>query len=403
MDAEGERSVTRDGTRDWSRWLRRYRDERDLTQEELGEMLGVDGKTVSAWENGQRPGRRHARTICANLHTTRAELGLVSEPAGPVVRRRDFLRLSAGAGASAIFGLWAGVDRIEAPTVDEFEATTEMLGRLWVRVGPAAAYGPTLGHVESVTRLLQGSLPRSARPSLCGVLAESSALLAMFKGWMGDPDGADQFSMLALESARNARDPDLAVHVLLSRTTADRGLHDKPGVRLRRYAHGEHGLLVADAGPATRAWAAARAAEVHATLGDEEACLQALQHAEQLLPGATSRRYPWPDDRWLMGERGASLARLGRTAEARRMLSSAIAKTGDDRAVDRLWLVLATARTHLQDGDPDRTARIALDVLRAARRFCHGQLQDEVARLAADLPDSTSPTVRDLRETLSIR
>jgi len=44
-----------------------------------------------------------------------------------------------------------------------------------------------------------------------------------------------------------------------------------------------------------------------------------------------------------------------------------------------------------------------VDVLRAARRFCHGQLQDEVARLAAALPVSTSATVRDLRETLSIR
>ena len=165
--------MTRDGASVWSRWLRRYRDEQDLTQEELGELLGVEGKTVSAWENGQRPGRRHARTICANLHTTRAELGLLSLPAGPIVKRRDFLRLSAGAGAFAIFGLWAGVERIEAPTVDEFEATTEMLDRLWVRVGPAAAYGPTLGHVESVTRLLQGSLPAAARTRLCGVLAES--------------------------------------------------------------------------------------------------------------------------------------------------------------------------------------------------------------------------------------
>src|SRR2546423_9149965 len=119
----GDRTdVSRDGIRPWSRWLRRYRDERDLTQEELGDVLDVDGKTVSAWENGQRPGRRHARTICARLRTTRAELGLAEPEEGPVVARREFFRLSAGVGWLALFGPWAGVDPVDAPTLEGFEA-----------------------------------------------------------------------------------------------------------------------------------------------------------------------------------------------------------------------------------------------------------------------------------------
>src|SRR2546421_12979720 len=101
---EGSRALHRDGPRPWGRWLRRYRDDHDLTQEELGEVLGVDGKMVSGWENGQRPGRRHSRTICTALGTTRAALGLVEpEPTreAPVGGRREFIRISAGVGSLA--------------------------------------------------------------------------------------------------------------------------------------------------------------------------------------------------------------------------------------------------------------------------------------------------------------
>jgi len=367
--------VIRDGARPWSRWLRRYRDERDLTQEELGALLGVEGKTVSAWENGQRPGRRHARTICATLRTTRADLGLQEPEEGPVVGRRDFFRLSAGVGSLALFGPFAGVDRVDAPAMAGFEAATEMLERLWTRVGAAAALGPALGHVESVMRLLQGSLPAGARPALCGVLAESSALLAACKSWMGDADGAGHFASIALDAARQADDPDVAAHVLLSVTSADRQLD--AAARLRRYVEGEADVRIADAGPATRAWAAALAAEVHAAAGQVAACLRALDDAAALVPAASGQRYPWPDEAWLAGERGVSLSRLGRAEEARRALGLAVSGSGDERAADRLRWALAVARTHAADGDRSSAARVAAGVQREARRLRHGALEAE--------------------------
>lgn len=376
--------MSRDGARAWSQWLRRYRDDHDLTQEELGATLGVDGKTVSAWENGQRPGRRHARTICSTLRTTRAELGLAEPREGPVVARRDFFRLSASVGSLALFGPWAGVDRVDA--AEGFEAASEMLQRLWQRAGAAAALGPALGHVESVTRLLQGSLPAGVRPRLCGVLAEGSALLGVCKSWMGDADGADHFTAIALDAARETGDPDLAVHVLLSATWADRRLLDRPEARLRRCVEGDHGLAVGDAGPATRTWAAVLAADALATLGRSEECLAALAEASALLPGAAGRRYPWPDASWLAGERGTVLARLGRTADARRALGEALASAGDDRVVDALRWTLAAACVQLHEGDAERAGRTAADVLRAARRLRCGQLEDEAARLEAELP-----------------
>jgi transcriptional regulator with XRE-family HTH domain len=389
--------VSRDGTRPWSRWLRGYRDDRDLTQEELGELLGVDGKTVSAWENGQRPGRRHARTICARLRTTRAELGLVESPGGPVLGRRDFFRLSAGAGSLALFGRWAGVERVDLPGVEGFESATELLQRLWMRVGAAAALGPALGHVESLTRLLQGSLPAAARPRLCAALAESAALLAICKSWIGDPDGADHFAAAGLDAARETGDRDLAAHVLLARAWSDRRLVDRPGERLRRAA--EAGA----AAPATRAWATALAAGASAELGRSTACLAFLDDAAGLVAGGAGRRYPWPDPVWLAGERAVCLARLRRAAEARRALDEALAGSGDERAADRLRWTLAAARVHVQEGDREAAARVALDVLRAARPLRHRPVEDEVDDLRATLPPSGGPAALALEREMGSR
>jgi DNA-binding XRE family transcriptional regulator len=371
-----------DESRAWTWWLRRYRDDHDLTQEQLGEVLGVDGKTISAWENGQRPGRRHARTICARLGTTRAELGLAAA-GGPVVGRRDFLRLGAGVGTLALVGPWAGADRVDALGVDGFDAASETLWRLWMRAGAGATLGPALGHVESVTRLLQGSVVAGARLRLCGALAEGSALVAVCKSWMGDPDGADHFGEIAAAAAAETHDRDLAVHVLLARTSSDRRLAGRPEVALER-ARG--GLAESAASPATRAWAAALAAQAFAALGDPDACLGALGVAAGLLPGDPGRRAPWPDEHWLAGERGIALAALGRSAAAREALASALAATGDERAADRLRWALATARAHLAEGRAERAAAIALDVLRAARALRHGPVEDGAARLVAALP-----------------
>lgn len=366
----------------WSRWLRRYRDDRDLTQEQLGEVLGVEGKTISAWENGQRPGRRHARTICARLGTSRTELGLAAVD-GPVVGRRDFLRLGAGVGMLALIGPWAGADQVELAGVDGYEQATEALWRLWMRVGAGAALGPALGHVESVTRLLQGSLEAASRLRLLTVLAESAALVAVCKAWIGDPDGADHFADIAAAAAAETANSDLAVHVLLGRTWADRRLAVRPDARLVRY---EDGLGEDGLSPPTRAWAAVLAAGAHAELGDAERCLCALELAANLVPAGQGRRFPWPDEHWLAGERGAALAALGRVPEARGALHAAMADTGEERAADRLRWALAVARTHVDERQPERAATIARDVLRAARNLRHGPVEDAVTRLAAGLP-----------------
>jgi len=184
---------------------------------------------------------------------------------------------------------------------------------------------------------------------------------------------------LTQEQLAETDDRDLAVHVLLARTSADRRLASRPEVLLER-ARG--GLAEGAASPATRTWAAVLAGQASAALGDSDGCLGALDVAADMLHGGPGRRAPWPDEPWLAGERGVALAALGRAGAAREALASALAGTGDERAADRLRWALAAARAHLDEGQAERAAEIAADVLRAARALRHGPVEDGVARLA---------------------
>lgn len=48
---------------------------RNLTQEQLGEMLGVSNKTISKWENGKcMPDYSIIQDFCSALHATLPEL-----------------------------------------------------------------------------------------------------------------------------------------------------------------------------------------------------------------------------------------------------------------------------------------------------------------------------------------
>src|SRR2546423_8009778 len=68
--------------------LRQLRSHRNLTQEELAELVEVAPLTIRRWEAGQQPA--HLRRLCDALEATPAELGL--ESAGPL----DNLELEEG-------------------------------------------------------------------------------------------------------------------------------------------------------------------------------------------------------------------------------------------------------------------------------------------------------------------
>lgn len=58
--------------------LAKLRKERRLTQEELGELLGINGKSVSKWERGiTRPSVENILKICVLFRISSDELFLI--------------------------------------------------------------------------------------------------------------------------------------------------------------------------------------------------------------------------------------------------------------------------------------------------------------------------------------
>lgn len=75
---------------DFGAWLASERLQKNLTQEEFGEQVGVAQGTVSVWEsNLRRPGMRRVRAIAAVLgHSVEAVQERIDE-AGPPVSAED--------------------------------------------------------------------------------------------------------------------------------------------------------------------------------------------------------------------------------------------------------------------------------------------------------------------------
>lgn len=316
--------------------------------------------------------------------------------------RRDFLsKMTALAGAAALPGLepadlgpWrrlAWMLRRPAPVddaaVDHLEQVTVALERLGpTRAGARAILGPAADHLGAIRRLLGGSMPAARRARLTSLAGEASGLVGWLRWDLDDHAGAAAAFRAGLRAAREAGDRPLAAY--LAGSAACQPPHrEDPRRRLDRLA----ALPWSEATPSTRAWLEAKAADAHALLGDAGACQRALDLAGRALEatgagdGPRRPRFDTIDRAWLDGERGASLARLGRTAEARAYLEPALAALGPGGERDGLWLATALAGTYAADGEPEQACRVAVGVLERASRMEHGPVLEQVRALRRDL------------------
>jgi len=366
----------------------------------LGEPeLGVDATMVSRWERGtRRPRPRYVRLLCRLFELPAEQLGVVDEDAlDPVtarsqdaledddVQRRDFIhRLAALLGTAGVpvpafdqMGAepWERLARalrqpgqVGDETVDHLEGVTITLQRLGpARVSSRAMLGPVTNHLNAITLLLQGSLPPSRRARLCSLAAETAGIAGWLRWNVDDAAGAAWYFGTALDAAREGGDRALEAY-LAGSAACQPPDRETPRRRLDLLRD----VAWSDATPATRAWLAAKEADAHALLGDAGGCLRALDRAERALdeaPRADVAPRPRTDaiDRtWLEGERGASLAKLGRTAEARQILQAVLDRLGEEKERDRLWLGTALASTYAQDREPEEACRVAGSVLERA-------------------------------------
>jgi hypothetical protein len=136
---------------------------------------------------------------------------------------------------------------------------------------------------------------------------------------------------------------------------------------------------------------------------------RALDQAEAIISAAggedTARRprVAFFDRARLVGERGVALTRLGRSADARQILESALGSLDPEMVKIRPRLLSALATAHVHEGNIDEACRIGADALALAdRQQVTTNLQD-VRRLRLDLePWHDTQAVRELDEQLAV-
>jgi transcriptional regulator with XRE-family HTH domain len=397
--------------------------------------LGVDSTMVSRWERGTRkPRPRYVRLLCCLFDLPADALGIGDEvdaqrlapgangaPEDDVDRREfirkvtELLAVPAAPGL-ALRGLAAmgpepwerlagALERpgtIDVATVDHLEEVTVALERLGpTRVGAGAILGPVTGHLDAISVLLKGSPSPSQRARLCSLAAETAGLAGWLRWDMDDAAGAASYFGAALRAAREAGDRALVAY--LAGSAACQPPHrESPRRRLEQL----RSLSWSDATPSTRVWLAAKEADAHALLGDATGCLRALDRAQRALDDTGGQAFRRPrfdtiDQGWLNGERGASLAKLGRTRDARAILLAATARLGASEERDWLWLAAAVTSTYVQDREPEEACRLAEVVLERAARKGLAPVVQAVRGLHRQLSlTAPAPAVQALDERL---
>jgi transcriptional regulator with XRE-family HTH domain len=368
--------------------------------------LGVDATMVSRWERGTRhPRPRYVRLLCQLFDLPAEQLGLVRDcdlDATPLLaqdrvecdatEREAFLRELARLLSVAPLppGLrpeparaeaWDRLDhalvthgRVDAQTVDHLERVTLALESLEpTAISARKLLGPATGHLDMVTALLQASIRGETRRRLCSIAGEASGLVGWLRWNLDDAEGAMACFRVGMRAAQEADDRQLGAYLVGAMACRLPRLQDPPE-SLRMLTSRTLGYVQAEASPATRAWLAAKEADAWARLGRETDCLRALDRAADIVEclGDDERgrpRFTAVDHWWLVGERGASLARLGQVQQAQTTLRPVLARLGPTSERDRLWLLTSLAGAHADAGDPDGACGLARTALAGAARM----------------------------------
>jgi transcriptional regulator with XRE-family HTH domain len=407
----------------------------------LGEAeLGVDATMVSRWERGtRRPRPRYVRLLCSLFELPAEQLGIVDDSEFSLgfegvqgaledhdVDRRDFIhKVSALLGVAALpmprlqpagSEPWDRLSRavrlpgrVGEETVEHLEQVTYALEALGpTQVSSRAILGPVTGHLDAILQLLQGPLPPALRRRLCSLAGETAGFAGWLRWDMDDPAGVAAYFRSALEAAREAGDRPLVAY-LVGSSACQPPHREDPAERLRRLRASGDGFKQSDATPASQVWMAAKEADACALIGDASGCLRALDRAgtiletEDVAADAASRRprFSPVNSSWLAGERGASLAKLGRSEDAREILRPVIAALGPEKERDRLWLSTSLAQTYVKDEEPEEACRVARDVLDRAGRMQVYPILKIVQGLRTDLrPYGSTAAVRELDDHL---
>lgn len=297
---------------------------------------------------------------------------------------------------------------VDQATVSHLEQAMTALESLEYELAPVALIGPVRGHLMEVVRLLESSPPSRARRDLLSIAGETAATAGWLMWDLDRPADVRAYWHVGLQAARDAGDRALVAFVLASVSFE---LRDRPAHRVQHLRG-----LERDASPRTKAWIYSTEAEAYALIGDERACLRALDRADSVLArlgddrGTRRPRYDPFDENRMLGERGAALVKLAsyesrrfrhRGIEARATLERALAAMfGQPRMVNSLRVSYARALAQL--GEVDGATQAAHQALDGVAAMGVQTTLDSLRKVVYDLePWRDSRAVRHLDERLA--
>ncbi|MFF7092793.1 helix-turn-helix transcriptional regulator [Streptomyces rubradiris] len=401
------------------RGLAGHRVARGYSQEEFATLLGVATSTVVRWESGRSAPRPYQRPKMARLlGLSRTDLDKLLSPVKTVtapsesipvpasfsdpgdMRRRDLLGLLTT--TSALLALpdvpvIASPGRISTAAPQAEEALAD---HLWQVYGLADDKHTLYPVVRRQLGLLAEEMDHARGNTVRTRVTTRVADLYQLAG----------------ELFFDARDSALSAHcyTLAASASKEARAYDLWACALIRHAYVElyagrapsaASLLSAaariarrgDSALSTRHWVSAVQAEVHAALGDFDACARALDAAEEV----RALNGPVHNGGWLRfdgsrlaEERGACYVALGRTDLAEDVLTSALAQELGPRRRAAVLVDLATLGAH--QGDVDQVVHYAGAALAVAGQTRSGYvsaklhgLRPRLAGLPADvrIPD----------------
>lgn len=258
--------------------------------------------------------------------------------------------------------------RVDLVTVEHLELVAQAHRDLYHDLSSAELIAAVTGHLEVITLLLEGFQPLPLRRRLAAIAAETAGHAAWLCHDLGDWHGVEHYYGVVDIATGQAGDPALEAYIRGFRclVVGSQG-QTREALGLAQSAIG---IAQRSATATTRAWLAGLEAQALASVGDRDACCDALRRADTAL--GQSRREEDPawmyefDHARLLALSGACYGKLGRVAVAERTLREAIGALGLRRTRRRAEVLLDLAKVRARQLDAEDAAGLACEALEIA-------------------------------------
>ncbi|WP_157227656.1 hypothetical protein [Nocardia asiatica] len=360
--------------REWTgKESRALRDAFRMSQAAWARKLGANERTVKRWEAGGAMRPAYQAVLDTTLSMAPAEVvaafrARLHPTQEDDVDRRQLFKVSAlGAGGLAMLGigdadrarwLMSGAGQPDAAAVEVVRNTLYSAMQLDDTLGSPAAQGVVIAQ-QQLTEAMLRECPVQLRPAVLSLYAEWTGFAGCLAWDSGEYDSAARLYKLARETAHEAEDADLGAYMLchLSQLAI---WQRRPRVAVDHAVAARSWVAQSEDAP-LRAYVAMRAAEAAAVAGQRQACLVALDEADQAIAGvepchpSRSRAY-FVSEAMMHSYRGNCLSILGEARSAAAATRQALTLMQPQYVRDRAISLLELERSLIQLGEVDEAA-----------------------------------------------